>query len=84
MWLLSVPAVAQRKWNEESGFFEAVTAISGILQPLKGQEAKVRRTLEQELGKLKPQVSGGGKGGLRGLTCCSRVTCTCPQIRIRA
>lgn len=42
----------RRKWAEESGFFESVTAISGVLQPLLGQEGKIRRTLDAELGKL--------------------------------
>lgn len=47
--------VARKKWLQESGFFESVTSISGILQPMLGQDAKIRKTLVAELTKIQPQ-----------------------------
>ena len=45
----------RKKWAEESGFFEGVTAVSGVLLPLLGQELKIRKTLETQLDQLKVQ-----------------------------
>ncbi len=46
----------RKKWVQESSFFESVTAVSGTLLPLLGQEAKIRKQLVAELAKL--QSSG--------------------------
>ena len=46
--------LSREKWTQESGFFQSVTAVSGVLQPLLGNEAKIRKTLIEELSKIKP------------------------------